>query len=154
VAYILLVLLLLPQLETSTGSSRITCISNSLQPILRTTRLGFGFPQLPYSSLAFPFSGVSTVGEACLLTSFHPTQLLPLWPSHGVISSFPCTGRNLPLKPQECPLRVRTNPRCFGAQAWHFCFFTCPFLCFEGFPWCDTYLSYVWGTWRGPKRKT
>jgi hypothetical protein len=101
------------------------------------THSGFGFPQLPYSSLAFPFSGVSVVGKAWLPTSFLLAQLLPLRPLHGVIPSFLRVGRNLPLKPREYPLRVRTNPRCFRDQVWRFGCFVFHVLCFEGFPWCD-----------------
>jgi hypothetical protein len=69
-----------------------------------TTHLGFGFPQFSYSSLAYPFSKASVVGETWLLISFLPTQVLPLHVQRCVISSFLWVKGKLPLYPWRCLL--------------------------------------------------
>jgi hypothetical protein len=80
-------------------------------------RLGFRFPQLPYSSLACPFSEVFVVGDIGILIYFLPAQVLPSQALRGVISLFPWVKGKLPLYPWGCLLRVRTNPNRFGAEA-------------------------------------
>jgi hypothetical protein len=111
--------------------------------------LELGFPQLPCSSLAYPFLGYLAVGETGLLMSFLPVQLLPLQALSGVISSSMGKGKT-PFGSLGMPAVSKNESQSLWGWVWCFFHFA-PFLMFQRFPWCNPYLSCTWWICKRPK---